>query len=107
MVLSFGLSVECDCFQGFSEFVQEMVSLMADGRREEKTYSLEELQKMFMEMADGFQFGFDTSAYNPIVEDSSRTRWSQSTGSSSSSSSVDEYQRRTPFNWEMFGYCCR
>ncbi|KAF3432198.1 hypothetical protein FNV43_RR26937 [Rhamnella rubrinervis] len=41
--------------EGFSDFVQEMVSLMAQTRREEKNYSLEELQKMLMEMAQGFE----------------------------------------------------
>ncbi|KAK2380656.1 chaperone DnaJ-domain superfamily protein [Trifolium repens] len=39
----------------FSDFVDEMVSLMAEVRREEKVYGLEELQAMFMEMAEGFE----------------------------------------------------
>ncbi|KAF7808764.1 Terminal organelle assembly protein [Senna tora] len=42
-------------FNGFSDFVQEMVSLMSQVSREEKEYSMEELQKMVMEMAGGFE----------------------------------------------------
>lgn len=41
--------------EDFSDFVDEMVSLMAEVRREEKVYGLEELQDMFMEMAEGFE----------------------------------------------------
>ncbi|KAL5553398.1 hypothetical protein UlMin_040799 [Ulmus minor] len=41
--------------EGFSDFVQEMVSLMAQTRTEEKNHSLEELQEMLMEMAQGFE----------------------------------------------------
>ncbi|RRT59496.1 hypothetical protein B296_00024706, partial [Ensete ventricosum] len=37
--------------QGFGDFVQEMVSLMASVRKEGKQYSLEELQQMLLEMA--------------------------------------------------------
>ncbi|XP_028758018.1 uncharacterized protein LOC114717954 [Neltuma alba] len=41
--------------EGFSEFMEEMVSLMAQVRREEKDYySMEELQSMFTEMAQDF-----------------------------------------------------
>ncbi|KAI9079806.1 hypothetical protein K1719_038216 [Acacia pycnantha] len=41
--------------EGFSEFMEEMVSLMAQVRREEKDYySMEELQSMFTEMAHDF-----------------------------------------------------
>ncbi|KAK7362579.1 hypothetical protein VNO77_04696 [Canavalia gladiata] len=40
--------------EGFSDFLDEMLSLMAQVRREEKHYGLEELQGMFMEMAEGF-----------------------------------------------------
>ncbi|XP_044489637.1 chaperone protein DnaJ-like isoform X2 [Mangifera indica] len=40
--------------EGFSDFVQEMVSLMAQTRKEDKCYSLEELQAMLMEMSEGF-----------------------------------------------------
>ncbi|XP_042510975.1 chaperone protein dnaJ 6-like [Macadamia integrifolia] len=40
--------------EGFVDFLQEMVSLMADVEREEKDYSMEELQQMFVEMAQGY-----------------------------------------------------
>ncbi|KAH7516359.1 hypothetical protein FEM48_Zijuj10G0126600 [Ziziphus jujuba var. spinosa] len=40
--------------EGFSDFLQEMVSLMAQARNEEKNYTLEDLQAMLMEMAEGF-----------------------------------------------------
>ncbi|TKY59044.1 DnaJ-like subfamily B member 8 [Spatholobus suberectus] len=40
--------------EGFSDFVEEMLSLMAQVRREKKHYGLEELQAMLMEMAEGF-----------------------------------------------------
>ena len=41
--------------EGFADFLQEMVSLMDDARKEEKSYSMEELQGMFWEMAQGFE----------------------------------------------------
>ncbi|KAM7270839.1 hypothetical protein ACFE04_030053 [Oxalis oulophora] len=41
--------------EGCSDFVQELVSMMAQTRREEKVYTLEELQTMFTEMAQGFE----------------------------------------------------
>ncbi|XAR63629.1 hypothetical protein NMG60_11023644 [Bertholletia excelsa] len=41
--------------EGFSDFLQEMMSLMADVRREGKVCSMEELQNMFAEMARGFE----------------------------------------------------
>ncbi|KAI6686090.1 hypothetical protein NL676_032003 [Syzygium grande] len=43
--------------EGFCDFLQEMVSLMGQARREEKQYTMEDLQTMFMEMAQGFEFG--------------------------------------------------
>ncbi|KAI3453116.1 hypothetical protein Pfo_009779 [Paulownia fortunei] len=46
---------EDDEVEGFADFVQEMVSLMNDARKEEKNYSIEELQSMFWEMAQGFE----------------------------------------------------
>ncbi|KAK1299235.1 hypothetical protein QJS10_CPB14g00252 [Acorus calamus] len=46
---------EAEDIDGFSGFVEEMMSLMEDVRREDKSsYSLEELQRMFVEMAHGF-----------------------------------------------------
>ncbi|XP_019160310.1 PREDICTED: uncharacterized protein LOC109156885 [Ipomoea nil] len=44
-----------DEVEGFADFVQEMVSLMKDVRREGKSYSMEELQSMFWDMAKGFE----------------------------------------------------
>ncbi|KAJ9135796.1 hypothetical protein P3X46_032932 [Hevea brasiliensis] len=41
--------------EGFSDFVQEMWSLMAQNKREDKNYSMEELQTMFTEMVQGFE----------------------------------------------------
>ncbi|CAJ1939559.1 unnamed protein product [Sphenostylis stenocarpa] len=40
--------------EGFSDFLEEMLSLMAQARREKKHYDLAELQGMLMEMARGF-----------------------------------------------------
>ncbi|KAE9613626.1 hypothetical protein Lal_00016306 [Lupinus albus] len=42
--------------EGFSDFVEEMASLMAQVRNEEKIYGWEELQSMFMEMAKEFEY---------------------------------------------------
>ncbi|XP_050373258.1 uncharacterized protein LOC126790923 [Argentina anserina] len=46
--------------EGLCDFLQELVSLMAESRREKKSYSMEDLQAMFLEMAQGFEspFGF-------------------------------------------------
>ncbi|KAF7827687.1 Terminal organelle assembly protein [Senna tora] len=49
--------------EGFSDFVEEMVSLMAQVRREEKVYSMEELQSMFIEMAHEFNQSSSSSWY--------------------------------------------
>lgn len=40
--------------EGFCDFVEEMMSLMSQTRREEKGYSMEELQTMFMDLAQQF-----------------------------------------------------
>ncbi|KAL5828044.1 hypothetical protein ACOSQ3_019872 [Xanthoceras sorbifolium] len=97
--------------EGLSDFVQEMLSLMADARREDKTYSMEELQSMFMEMAQGFDFDSSSSSSSsqswwfeyPTVEESrcsKRTRWDRST-------SLDEIDLHLPgsssSSWEMYG----
>ncbi|XWS34505.1 hypothetical protein CRYUN_Cryun21dG0044100 [Craigia yunnanensis] len=61
--------------EGFSDFVAEMISLMAQTRKEEKNCSLEELQKMFWDMAQGFQ---SPSWFCGSFEDSrssKRTKW--------------------------------
>ncbi|KAH6771560.1 Chaperone DnaJ-domain superfamily protein [Perilla frutescens var. hirtella] len=44
-----------DDVEGFTDFLQEMVSLIHDVRKEEKTYSIEELQSMFWDMAQDYQ----------------------------------------------------
>lgn len=49
--------------EGFSDFVGEMVSLMSQVRKEGKVYSLEELQSMLVEMAQGFEFESKPSAW--------------------------------------------
>ncbi|KAJ4843394.1 hypothetical protein Tsubulata_013298 [Turnera subulata] len=55
--------------EGFSDFLQEILSLMAKDRKEEKkSYSMEELQSMFMEMAQGFESSWYYGP--PIVNDS-------------------------------------
>ncbi|CAL5338910.1 hypothetical protein CsSME_00022550 [Camellia sinensis var. sinensis] len=50
--------------EGFSDFLQEMMSLMAEVRREDKIYTMEELQSMLMEMAKGFEYPSERS-YSP------------------------------------------
>lgn len=50
-----GLYDEEDEVEGFTDFLQEMVSLVHDVRKEEKTYSFEELQSMFWDMAQGYE----------------------------------------------------
>ncbi|CAL5396692.1 unnamed protein product [Camellia sinensis] len=50
--------------EGFSDFLQEMMSLMAEVRREDKIYTMEELQSMLMEMAKGFEYPSEQS-YSP------------------------------------------
>lgn len=57
--------------EGFSDFLQEMLSLMAQVRSEGKHYGLEDLQGMLMEMAQGFE---SSSMYCgvPSVIDESR-----------------------------------
>ncbi|KAF9673983.1 hypothetical protein SADUNF_Sadunf10G0080500 [Salix dunnii] len=41
--------------EGLSDFVQEILNLMAQDRRQDKSYSTEELQTMLLEMAQGFE----------------------------------------------------
>uniref|UniRef100_A0A7N0VKB8 J domain-containing protein n=1 Tax=Kalanchoe fedtschenkoi TaxID=63787 RepID=A0A7N0VKB8_KALFE len=60
--------------EGFSDFVLEMVGLMAKVKREGKTYSLEQLQGMLTEMSKDFessQWYFDTSSCWTSAFDSS------------------------------------
>ncbi|XP_022155385.1 chaperone protein dnaJ 6-like isoform X2 [Momordica charantia] len=59
------LDIDEDDGEGMCDFVQELWSLMAEcKKREEKSYSLEELQRMLMEMAEGFELcsSYGTSA---------------------------------------------
>ncbi|KAK8627581.1 hypothetical protein V6N13_135190 [Hibiscus sabdariffa] len=68
--------------EGFSDFMAEMLSLMAQTREEEKVCSLEELQKMLWDMAQEFQ----TPSWfcGPVQErgSSKRTKWDPSDGRS-------------------------
>ncbi|CAK7326723.1 unnamed protein product [Dovyalis caffra] len=41
--------------EGLSDFVQEILNLMAQDKRQGNSYSMEELQTMLMEMAQGFE----------------------------------------------------
>lgn len=41
--------------EGLCDFVQELMSLMAESRREHKSYSMEDLQAMLVEMVQGFE----------------------------------------------------
>lgn len=41
--------------EGFIDFLQEMASLVSNTRREDKQYSMTELQSMFWEMAQSFE----------------------------------------------------
>ncbi|XP_021896268.1 uncharacterized protein LOC110813438 [Carica papaya] len=43
--------------EGFCDFVREMTVLIAQSRKKRKYYSMEEIQSMWMEMAEGF--GYD------------------------------------------------
>ncbi|CAH9081518.1 unnamed protein product [Cuscuta europaea] len=43
-----------DEVEGFAKFLQEMVTLMGDAQKEGKSYSIEEIQSMFGEMAKGY-----------------------------------------------------
>ncbi|XP_044489640.1 chaperone protein DnaJ-like isoform X2 [Mangifera indica] len=70
----------------FSDFVQEMVSLMAQTRKEDKCYSLEELQAMLMEMSEGFGASSWLNNEYSVLEDSrcsKRTCWETSEATSS------------------------
>ncbi|KAL8470991.1 hypothetical protein ACS0TY_033534 [Phlomoides rotata] len=46
---------EEDEVEGFTDFLQEMTSLIKNSTKKEKTYSMEELQSMFWEMAQSFE----------------------------------------------------
>ncbi|KAG4906272.1 hypothetical protein JHK82_054910 [Glycine max] len=64
--------------EGFSDFVEEMLSHMAQVRREGKHYGLEELQGMLMEMAKGFECPSMYCGVNSVIDESpcvKRTRF--------------------------------
>ncbi|KAK4400027.1 DnaJsubfamily B member 8 [Sesamum angolense] len=54
---------------GFADFLQEMMSLMNDAKKEEKSYTIEELQSMFWEMAKGFECN------NPAKQPQCEAEW--------------------------------
>lgn len=56
--------------EGFSDFVEEMVSLMAQVRREEKDYGLEELQNMLKEMVEGFESPSMCCGVSSVIDES-------------------------------------
>ncbi|XP_019445831.1 PREDICTED: uncharacterized protein LOC109349469 isoform X2 [Lupinus angustifolius] len=90
--------------EGFADFVEELVSLMAQVRSEEKVYGWEELQSMFMEMAKGFEYP-SMFGEGPSVVDQSEcskrkpfdTNVAENKGSPFQVSTLDFYERR--------GYC--
>ncbi|KAI3466999.1 hypothetical protein Pfo_023662 [Paulownia fortunei] len=55
--------------EGFADFLQEMVSLMNDARKEGKNYSIEELQSMFWEMAQDFEIPECSSSLQQPIYD--------------------------------------
>ncbi|XP_065857003.1 uncharacterized protein [Euphorbia lathyris] len=62
--------------EGYSDFVQEMMSLIAQERRQKKRYSMEELQAMFTEMVQGFQQSpTSCSESDDYSRDSKKGRW--------------------------------
>ncbi|XP_051144799.1 uncharacterized protein LOC127260858 [Andrographis paniculata] len=63
---------EEDEVEGFSDFLQEMVTLMNDAKREENNCSIEDLQRMFWDMARGF----DLPQWNqPIQQPAFEPQW--------------------------------
>ncbi|ERN04357.1 hypothetical protein AMTRI_Chr13g117760 [Amborella trichopoda] len=59
-------SPEEETDQGFCDFVQEMVGLMANVRAEERSYTIDDLQNMFAEMvAEWGEVGFESVTEHP------------------------------------------
>ncbi|RDX81732.1 cbpA, partial [Mucuna pruriens] len=90
--------------EGFSDFLEEMLSLMAQVRREKKQYGLEELQTMLMDMAKGFESPSMYFGVPSVVDESrcsKRTRFDTTTmenkGSHFQVPGVNLYETR--------GYC--
>ncbi|KAL9277212.1 hypothetical protein ACSQ67_025220 [Phaseolus vulgaris] len=68
--------------EGFSDFLEEMLSLMAQERKEKKHYDLEELQGMLMDMAKGFECPSMYCGVPSVIDKSrclKRTRFDTST----------------------------
>ncbi|XP_065857399.1 uncharacterized protein [Euphorbia lathyris] len=62
--------------EGYSDFVQEMMSLIAQEMRQKKRYSMEELQTMFTEMVQGFQQSpISYCGSDDYSRDSKKGRW--------------------------------
>nr|GMD23474.1 chaperone protein DnaJ-like [Ipomoea batatas] len=90
--------------EGFADFVQEMVSLMKDVRREGKTYSMEELQTMFWDMAKGFEVPEWPNLSQPPVHLQSSSQWfsgamtfSEGSATSKGASVDSSMAERSPF----------
>ncbi|XP_047151879.1 chaperone protein DnaJ-like isoform X2 [Vigna umbellata] len=69
--------------EGFSDFMEEMLSLMAQARREKKHYDLKELQGMLMEIAKGFECPSMYCGVPSAIDESrclKKTRLDKSTG---------------------------
>ncbi|BAT74930.1 hypothetical protein LR48_Vigan09g068200 [Vigna angularis] len=69
--------------EGFSDFLEEMLSLMAQARREKKHYDLKELQGMLMEIAKGFECPSMYCGVSSAIDESrclKKTRLDKSTG---------------------------
>ncbi|MQL86466.1 hypothetical protein Taro_018990 [Colocasia esculenta] len=65
-----------DYVEGFADFVKEMVTLMAEVRRKEKIYSLEELHRMLVDMAGGVDLaGAPQRQHTPVLEDDNCSRF--------------------------------
>ncbi|WCJ33531.1 Chaperone DnaJ-domain superfamily protein [Euphorbia peplus] len=67
-----GLYEDGEDHDGYSDFVQEMVSLIAQEKRQKKRYKMEELQEMFTEMVQGFEQSSTSCCGSSIVGDYSR-----------------------------------
>lgn len=99
---------------GLFDFVQELVSLMDQTRGEDKNYSLEDVQKMFLEIAQGFESPswFCGPSISNIPEDSGscscskRTRWEKNPNPTPHGRTSNLYASS---GFEMFGstsgYC--
>ncbi|XP_010274643.1 PREDICTED: uncharacterized J domain-containing protein C4H3.01-like isoform X1 [Nelumbo nucifera] len=93
--------------EGLTDFVQEMLSLMANVGREEKYYSMSELQQMFLEMAQGFEFGGIKNPPQRVVvldepSSSRASKWESAERPTLETDSPSQSQIQVP-GLEMFG----